>query len=271
MPRWNPASRALACAFLFVCVGCSSSPRKGAVGESCRRSADCQSNLICVDNDCELADFPVAAAGGVCELIECEVTDDCCDEPPPFCAGLEEDCMAGDTFACEQFEASCVCREACIERTCRFTCMDDDDCFAGAPTCVSGTCVQCVTDADCEVEGAMDRVCLEGRCFVGCASDADCGVFQECRPDGECVTVGCANDRECIEFRQNERAQCASDGTCFVPCDTDRDCNGVGSRFPEICEGRECVARGCETDTECRLRLDIGIGDDFQAVCSMPE
>lgn len=243
---------------LLLSVGCDAGGGSGR-GESCRARNDCRSGLRCINDICTLNDFDVAPSTLSCDLIECTADGDCCGDPPDFCAGLERDCAAGSTFACDEFDASCVCRRSCAENRCIFTCASDADCGFGG-TCSGGTCVECSTDSDC----FGGRMCRSGSCVSGCTSNSDCPYFHSCTA-GECVETGCTTDRECIAISDNPRAICV-EAECSAPCESDADCNVGGYRF-QACERGQCTYIGCETDEECRIFLGVPPGSDSSAIC----
>lgn len=245
------------CLSLFA-LGCADDGLGSGRGESCRARNDCAGGLHCINNVCTLNDFDVEPSATSCDLIECSVDADCCGELSSFCLSLQEDCSLGDTFACDDFDRNCRCREGCRENRCIPTCATDADCFGGS--CMAGTCVNCVTDTDC-FEGA---VCRSGACVEACASNADCPYFHSCEA-GECVETGCITDRECIAFTDNPRAVCV-DGECSAPCESDAQCNLGGYQF-QSCEGGQCRYIGCQTDEECRIFLDVRPGDGTYAIC----
>ncbi len=157
------------------------------------------------------------------------------------------------------------------------TCSTDADCPVGdLSRCLvegdgTGTCVACLTSADCDnllfcdgaevctgniceigVDPCGDDVCLEDvdGCFARCLEEAcDDGLFcngeEFCDADGLCRDgeIPCADDEVCLE-----------DSGC-VECVTDDDC-GQG----ETCEDNECertspsfsvTIEGCDEE-ECR-------------------
>lgn len=227
-------------------------------GESCWRRNDCKSGLACINGVCTLNDFEIETTAKPCDLIECTVDANFCDEPSSYCDDLASNCELGYAYACSQYNSECVCRAGCSENRCVFRCSRDSDCLVG--TCVDGGCVQCSRDGDC----SGDRVCDSGTCVAGCSSNRDCPYLHTCR-NGRCIETGCTTDRECIALSDNPRALC-DQGECTIPCENDAECNLGGYRFQDCIEGR-CVYVDCETDEECRIFLDIRPGSNSTAVC----
>ncbi len=240
-----------------VGVGCSGA-KNGQRGESCKASGDCAKGLACVNLVCGVSQFELKPTGNECVRIECRTTEDCC-QLDSFCEQLQEDCANGDQLSCDQFDASCNCGVACIEEECVNICEEDFDCANG--TCVGGRCVGCETDDDC----FGDDQCVDNECEEGCTEDIDCPFFHQCQ-NAICVEVGCMTDRECVAFTGKSRAFC-EDTECKVPCKSDLECGDPESFNFMACVKDLCVDVGCETDTECRLKLNITPGNRDDAEC----
>lgn len=241
-------------------IGCEGGSGYSNRGESCRWRNDCKSGLACIGGVCTQNDFPIEMTAKSCDLIECSTDQDCCDPDdfPSTCPEWDELCEGGDEFACDNYDTFCVCRERCREDRCVFHCTSDSDCGIGS--CVAGRCVLCEVDDDCDT----NEVCDDGFCEPACTTRNDCPYFHDCQA-GRCVETGCDTDRECVAYTGNPRALCR-EGECKLPCENDAECNAFGYDFMDCVEG-ECVYVGCDSDEECRIRLDLPPGSSVTAVC----
>ena len=242
----------------LLTIGCSSvenneGPR-GRLGETCHARDDCAEEFACIRGVCSLAGIGLTATGKSCYRIECEEDQDCCStfQAPTFCSNLEELCTDGETFACDEYERSCVCREVCERNICTqrgiFSCETNDDCSESRPYCQEGQCVRCLHDSDC----SDGWICSQNACVPRCTHDGNCGYFESCI-DGRCEPRGCQTDRECAFLLGDARAACRS-GECIAPCSSDLEC--WADQF-EVCHDGRCVFAGCNTDDECRIALEI--------------
>ncbi len=149
--------------------------------EICKFAATCT-----VPGDCKA---PLKCAGGTC--VECEDSDEC-----SFGYG----CISGEcVFQCtidEQCDNFHECRSGdCV----RVGCAADSECralFSNDPNaaCIDSTCrSSCVRDTDCNGWNQRTNVCFEGYCHpVGCETDQECRIRlsseltgnrqTECRP-----------------------------------------------------------------------------------------
>lgn len=240
----------------------------------------CTTGLTCVQGSTTCGE---GTCTGKCtyDAKACTVAADCpantCDPVTQLCALTQVDCSA---TACTTYSNVCqstcvctnpdynpsasICTDPDCEDICGFTCRDDrcvvDDsclsdteCAATTPFCVSGACVECKKDADCD-----DEKCVNGHCGPRCKADTQCGLFEACQ-GGECVHVGCRTDRECVLQARAQNAASAQDprlakcevengvGKCVMPCDIDAQCEPT-----EVCLEGTCKYIGCETDAECK-------------------
>lgn len=161
-------------------------------------------------------------------------------------------------------------------------------CSAPSPYCLSGTCVECLTDAECGarlcggdhrcVECDVDGDCAGAKPYcarhhcVACLTLEDCDdVNKACFPaDGKCEPR-CSGDEECGTARPFCSAalqvcvQCIAGGDCAadkpfcdlgkcVKCQGDDDC----SEATPICEAqkKECVECATAADCTAPLRCD---------------
>jgi hypothetical protein len=231
----------------------------------------CTAQKDCGPGTCNAA---VCSASGT----SCMTTADCalntCDPDSMKCTVTQTDCSVSacltnlcPTRVCncqnpEYLPTSALCTDPECEGICGFTCQDDRclvdtrcsadmECGATTPFCQDGTCAECRTSADCEMED-----CIDGHCGPVCEADTQCKVFEACQA-GECVYVGCRSDRECVlKAAESAPAQdprlskcriADGRGTCVFPCEIDAQCAPS-----EVCLDGVCEYIGCETDSECK-------------------
>jgi len=268
----------------------------GKRGESCQTRIDCEPGLVCVNGSCQLSDYNIEPNNKECVLIQCRDDDDCCPAENYNCEQYDSLCQSNPqpNMYCDQYSLYCTCEgRECVDERCihdppcedsgicnlfsstRILCSDDnrcveclidDDCF-GDEQCNDGECVECSDDDDCD----DDETCEDNLCVAGCKSDLDCVYFFECQ-SGTCVEVGCQSDRECIAYTGNAFSIC-EDAECHEPCDTDLECSSAVNFEFRTCSDGYCVDVGCETDAECRLRLNIvpGYSNAVDVECREPE
>jgi formylglycine-generating enzyme required for sulfatase activity len=135
----------------------------------CRDARDCPAGLLC---DTDLGDF-----GGCVECLgngDCLASERCVEGMCQFYCTTDADCSAPNP-ACDQARGVCVactlsshCAAGtiCLEQTCVPGCQTDRDCPAGqvcaAELGPSGSCVECLADADC----GGSFVCDQNRCIL---------------------------------------------------------------------------------------------------------
>jgi len=110
-------------------------------------------------------------------------------------------------------------------------CIDNDDCPWYKPVCLTNTCVECITDSDCDSEW-HDEICLNNVC-VECENDKDCPSTE---PACDLQTNECV---ECIDNSYCDR----SEPVC------------VKITGDVINEGYDCVA--CETNSDCPSHMPV--------------
>lgn len=149
-----------------------------------------------------------------------------CEAPTPYCVPAR----SGDMECAEcRDDNDCSRGKKCVAGKCTSKCLccDDDKCVALNPKEPGvRTCVECVSDAQCD-----GRRCdtLNGRCvdkLPECATDDRCGT--NCV---DCKTVEgnrpyCLNGQVCVQCKSDfdcpDKRFCLS-GSC-VPCNVDRHC-----------------------------------------------
>lgn len=187
-------------------------------------------------------------------------------------------------------------------------CSDRDGGLAcgGAMRCgPGGTCVQCLTNSDCQGgvggdgrtgTGSLQEVCgLDHTCRRECAGNADCagfprggvcveGACSECQLDAQCAQsypgrpfchVGRA---QCVQCQSN--AQCPggqvcseTDGTCGPACRSDDECaadlsfctDGVCTRCRPFSLGEGCDAHSPRCNESGTQCLECARDDDCPA------
>jgi Cys-rich repeat protein len=126
--------------------------------------------------------------------------------------------------------------EVCHAGQCVVACASTNDC-TDPQVCdtVLGQCVECTENRGC----ALDHICSDDRCVLGCEGNADCD-----QANGE----GCD-------------LRAGSPGTCVVTCSSNADCD-LGSN----CDGTTCVF-GCAGSDERCPNHDVCVGETCRPEC----
>ena len=212
------------------------SSRLSRKGESCQSSVECDTGFVCVRNTCSVSDYMLMPTGKQCVLVSCHEAADCCPTAPVGCASLLQQCEAGVTFECQQYQTLCVCdatKFSCTDGKCVQGCTPPDGVTTTFDTCknmgagfscLAGKCVECTKDTDCPVAGTAMRVCKDNKCQIKCAKDTDCDPFYTCdMGTSACVYSGCSTKLECVSKTGNPLATCTNK-QCDVPCQSDPEC-----------------------------------------------
>jgi hypothetical protein len=122
-------------------------------------------------------------------------------------------------------------------------CDKDSDCEFGSICNKDKMCAPgCKQDTECP----NDMVCSGFRCQPGCDPvNNPCPEGQECDGAGHCkIPGGCIDYKDCLE----PETYCNQDShTCQPGCEMDIDCKSSA----KICEGSDCVAKGCDATYWC--------------------
>ncbi len=236
-------------------------------GDPCQSHEDCEFGYRCNTNlaypVCEYASECVTDADcsaiNVCATVEnwkeCRL-----NTSPDFCQS-DNDCPEG--FYCETVIAG--------YGTCRSLneCFSDDECPEYFECISNGDYLECVETVPCQ----RHEDCGFGyRCVVAqprnvceyaneCATDADCGNFEECQPDGNWTVCNysfpsmCSSDNDCqrdeyCDFILGPIGNCVSRNQCYA----DEDC-GDGLICENNGEFNECVPaqqQSCWFDFQCQ-------------------
>ena len=117
-------------------------------------------------------------------------------------------------------------------------CKSDEGCQEKGEVCVSGTCRECATDANCKQGfSCQENKCVPAPTKVECSSDAQC-------TGGKICDAGRCSDPQCTSKAQCAGAQECQKGRCALPpgaCNASSDC-GSG----EECQGNKCVAASAQ-------------------------
>ena len=188
---------------------------------------------------------------GVCQCVG-EVCDgDCC---PPLSECVGGVCAACEPDGCDDLAASCG--------------NPDDGCGGTLDCGACGDDGTCGDDFQCDCDHlecggvccAVDAVCFEGQCWIGCVPDClgkSCGDADGC--GGTCVAAPCADpDAVCNQ------------GICCVPVCDGTDCgdtDGCGGLCNGPCPvgGAVCLDGACCTP-DC-ADVDCGAGDGCGGFC----
>ena len=225
----------------------------GGAGESCTKTADCESGLKCVNLVCQQAGAE-CPGNQDCSGLECG-PDPVCSESCGTCGGGES-CQAGQCVEgpCEPDCSGLECGNGgCPDQpdACG-TCSDGFTCDAGECSAVGP---DCPVDKDCTgLESGPDLVCGEscGTCF----GQDECVDGQcECQPD--CVGKECGNDGCGGSCGSCNAGWVCDSGKCIDIC-TDT-CASKGWECDEVCEEScgtcwgqdECVNGQCVCQPNC--------------------
>jgi len=258
-----------------VCRG-GGCPRKclarGAIGEVCLTTTDCQSNLYC---------RPPLGASGSNQCTPYGGESSPCG-PAQLCA-LGLICSSGACRRLPVAEQPCVlgrCDESafCIasadgglcepRRDAGITCNDDSQCSPGlvcdaiTQACVSATAAigaecsprqQCPQGATCLIEAGLQR----GVCSVLKRASEPCRVASDCQGQLTCVEVD--GGRSCAPRLKNAAV-----------CSTSRDCLALSACVAGNCVGLPVLGEPCTMASPCLWGACLG-GADGGAVCIEPQ
>jgi hypothetical protein len=273
--------------------GGAPAPDLGGPGESCARSADCESGLGCFNNRC--AEEPVGEGGGGnvpgpllgSQGETCVLSSDCE-------TGLI--CVPADTGGVGTASVG-VCTPADTGilptgKSCFAECTDADDCCElptelhatlGAKSCAEIDVL--LADADCDAPDTVTSpLCFARSVYCDCSdSQWECTAGQ-CSYEADCTADGLVVEG-CATFSRSGRAltaTCDVGGTdptdkCKVAvsgealCTDDVDCDGlaVTDDATDTCVEDECVCyqqfaclRRCQEDLDCGFGKRCDAGSD---------
>lgn len=169
-----------------------------------------------------------------------------CDDDLGSCQECAED------SDCSEERPYCALEEWSGTRQC-FECKTEDDCSGESPVCNliapvggtarAGSCVECVTTADCS-EGICQS---DNVCYDQCQTDEDCASFEftACQ-DKRCAPTSCSRDADCPS-----NAECTTLGCQRKQCTADDDCDA----------GAFCVNTRCyDQEGTCEEELAVPSG-----------
>lgn len=217
-----------------------------------------------------------------CQQIECTTTADCCARPNGWtkssaCASYKQLCDADPTTNAAQCALlagpDCVCNDTVNRASCQAnrcvsntTCTLDSECSSMSSLtryCQAGRCVQCKEDAHCP---SASSKCVANACATpACKTNADCPAFSACETSEAtgvtaCKVIGCQTDRECMTYEENYLAKCDTVAKplprCVIQCDRDAQCASSTNPLRKCIRGL-CQDPGCDTDEECKIRLEL--------------
>ena len=116
-----------------------------------------------------------------------------------------------------------------------------DDCGPNEQCQLTSKDVQITGVATCECAcGGDTPICMGDEC-VECATDDDCGEFEECSTSLTCEPTGaCNNDENC------DTGYICINSECVIGCRDDSEC-----QTGEICENGQCTDIGCSSNNDC--------------------
>jgi hypothetical protein len=178
------------------------------------------------------------------------------------CGGLTPICADGACVSCRR-ESDCDDARLCSERGLCVACVADSDC-GDAARCVGNRCVaECDAASPCDEEDAPMCDALSGVC-VDCVRDEDCEedspfcdperlACTECRSNADCdaehprcVLGQCAR---CIQNTDCPSGEvCTDDLECEATCTTAEDCSDASK---PVCDTTQHVCVECLDDSAC--------------------
>jgi len=199
----------------------------------------CNGGVNCVEGICDYGTSPNCNDGIGC-------TDDSCNEGTDSCDHVVNNVNCDDNVFCNGAE----------------TCHATLDCQAGSDPCpgqscdeVGGSCVECLVDADCDIDG------------LACSEDFCDQVTYSCGLLGYTCTCPLGTDEECEDGLYCNGEETCVAGDCVVgsdPCpgqmcndvtDTCVDCLGDGDCVDGVsCTDDTCVGGNCNNaanDANC--------------------
>ena len=275
------------------CTNGSSASGTSAAGESCTKTADCASGLVCVANTCYAGGHPTPTGGadggagsgsggstegdsGLSRIGEsCQSTRDCA-------AGLDCVPSSGGASVCDLVNYGVPASG----KTCSGECASDGDCCA----LPQGVTLSGRTDAgafvnasNCEdillvMLGGDPSVCASAT--AGTTLATGCFYYQtycNCAPNTwTCASARCVYSAPCQTTIANSLGGCplltrtrtALNTTCNLPgnrcqaassvCATDSDCNGllVSDETSVTCRGDDCACYMSACYLKCAKDLD---------------
>lgn len=264
---------------------CQNGNCESAIGENCATSTDCacKSYENCVGGSCQ-----TYCGNNKCDSGETCPQDDCCngrsvnfltDKNNCGTCGVRcssgQDCVAGQ---CKSVcgNGRCDAGETCPQDNCcsgktvnffnnRYNCGScGNSCVPGY--CQSGSCVDCISDKDCEGatsntgiyecssdnKGRYEKIelkggqCVNNRCS---GSSTKKGSYESCGSE-PCYNGRCG----CPESYGNCNLKCVKRGTILIgqPCDCDVQCESG------FCKERKCVKTIDVTLSSTKLNLKPG-------------
>lgn len=241
-------------------VGLACKPETGECVAACSAALPCADTQWCDDGLCRAVcgeDTSRCDSGERCLQGLCRAPLDCSEYPE--CGA---DAPRQDPFTCQCFE-----------------CSQDQDCqISRQEVCIEGSCIRCVsTPQNTESCPAQGYFQASESCCVECDTDADCDVGAVCEA-GQCIDTRnrpCDSDDECPSPLFCDGRQCVDQGS-LSPCTFQSDCS-VG----EACYGdgrchqqSTTCAAGCRAPSRCIAPVGVSAGGSCvgcQELCSEDE
>jgi hypothetical protein len=236
-------------------VDCADNPR----GPVCAVAPD-QPGCTCKsDGDCKGAYAYGSKCGEPAGVVRCmcESNADCAGNAhgPTCLTGMLGLCTCTTDADCTKPPYTKCYRHASSPDVlhCQKPCTSSADCATlggQIDACVSGKCVQCQADKDCELgPGAPARYCVQGRCG-DCRTSADCSTdlwMPVCNPiAGACGE--CQSNSDCSASPLGGVCTAKPNFIHYCGCATAKDCAAAGALGSACIDAKQC---GCSTDADC--------------------
>ncbi|HET6335481.1 MAG TPA: hypothetical protein VFG30_19780 [Polyangiales bacterium] len=266
---------------------CSDSFRRGAAGDSCTSTNDCESGLSCVSQACIAADSGMGEQpeNAVCDARRnCETGLACitgtCQIASSGMGGSSRYSGKGESCTAKN---DCEPSLACVMGVCRSLTVSlgrvPKSCYRVECEVKEDCCLAFVPNPNCatyEMNCAMDPIfCNTYRSLCQCTQDCD---------DEQCVAAapGCMTNAECTSTQTpycvaGKCTQCDKDsacsgtdakcsqGVCMAACKQDENCPLL-----HACQDGVCVETGCKSDRECAFMIRNALAVCNTGECELP-
>lgn len=180
--------------------------------DGCSDGVACNGTETCVDNACVAGADVDCTPPNECQVGECsEPGGDCSFTNVPNNTQCGEDgglCVDGACTVCDP--NSCDDGNECTEGSCNalnvcenIPVNDGASCNGGGGQCLTGNCVECVADADCNAGNACVQAdsCVNNQCQAGdpvvCPDDGNVCTASACDPVNGCSTSNVPDGTSC--------------------------------------------------------------------------
>jgi len=266
-----PATPDAAIVYVVVDAGAPTNPVLGGRGETCTKSSDCESGLICLPISdgttlgvCDIKTYGFSTGTNTCSA-ECKTKDDCCELPLGLTATI--DGASAPVNSCADLLKAM--RPYNVDGT---SCSEEPaashECFLYKTYCNCATNYWACTNNRCSYTNTCDPGVV-GEMMDGCPTKSRAGFAQPtCNETtrlcaSAVVTGGCKNNDECTGKPVADGAgencvasECVcvvEQGLCYRRCDGELDC--APGYTCDLAKNLCKPAGECTTDAFCATAL----------------